>query len=86
MNISESDWKKFKIVKKKALDRFCSKALSEFQDVIANSDESNHSKYLKLYGLVINTDKRLAKIFDNHSRSKAHIQLLLIRREGLVNA
>lgn len=85
MNISESDWKKFKIVKEKAIDRFCSKALSEFKDVITDNDESNHSKYLKLYGLVVDTDKRLARIFDGLSRSKAQVQLTLIKREGLVD-
>lgn len=45
---------------------------------------SNHGRYLYLYKLVENADKRLGILFDGHSRSKAQIQLMFIRSEGLV--
>ncbi len=32
-----------------------------------------------------NRDKQMALIFDGHSRSKAHLQLLAMRGEGLVD-
>ena len=82
--ISESDWKKFKKIKATALERFCGAALEEFEDAIANRDTSNHARYLYLYKLVENYDKRIALLFNDHSRSKAIMQLILLRQEGLV--
>ncbi|HYW75602.1 MAG TPA: hypothetical protein VFA48_03130 [Gammaproteobacteria bacterium] len=82
--ISESDWKKFKKIKESALERFCGGAMDECQEVLANRDASNHARYLYLYKLVVNYDKRIASLFNDHSRSKAMIQLMLLRQEGLV--
>ena len=82
--MKESDWKKFKKLKEIALDRFCAKALSEFSDAIEDKENTNHGKYLYLYKLVENTDKHLSLLFDGHSRSKAPIQFMLIREEGLI--
>jgi hypothetical protein len=82
--ISESDWKKFKKIKESALERFCGAAMAEFEEAIANRDASNHARYLCLYKLVENYDKRIALLFNDHSRSKAMIQLMLLRQEGLV--
>ncbi len=56
----------------------------EFEEAIVNRDASNHERYLYLYKLVENYDKRLALLFNDHSRSKAVIQLTLLRDEGLV--
>ena len=82
--ISESDWKKFKKIKESALDRFCGAAMADCAEVIANRGASNHARYLCLYKLVVNYDKRIALLFNDHSRSKAAIQLTLLRNEGLV--
>jgi len=82
--MKESDWKKFKKIKELALERFCADAMAEFEEAIKKDDLSNHGRYLYLYKLVENSDKRLSILFDGHSRSKAQIQLTLIRSEGLV--
>ena len=82
--MKESDWKKFKRVKELALERFCTKAMADFEEAIQKEDLSNHGRYLYLYELVQNADKRLSLLFDGHSRSKAQLQLTLIRSEGLV--
>jgi hypothetical protein len=83
--MNESDWKVFKQIKEKAIERFCTTALNEFEEVIADKKEHVHNRYLLLYKLVENTDKRMALIFNDHSRSKATMQLLAIRGEGLAD-
>jgi len=82
--ISESDWKKFKRIKASALERFCGGAIEAFEQAIEDHEASNHARYLNLYKLVKDYDKRIALLFDDHSRSKAMIQLMLLRQEGLV--
>jgi hypothetical protein len=81
--MKESDWKKFKLVKDLALERFCAVAMTDFEEVIKKENSSNHEKYLYLYKLVQITDKRLGLLFDGHSRSKAQVQLMFLRSEGL---
>lgn len=81
--MKESDWKIFKQIKEKAIERFCEIALNEFAEVIDDDKEHVHNRYLLLYQLVQNRDKEMELLFDGHSRSKAQIQLLFIRREGL---
>jgi hypothetical protein len=82
--MQESDWRIFKRIKELALERFCAAAMSDFEEAIQKDDLSNHARYLYLYKLVENADKRLSQLFDGHSRSKAALQLTLIRSEGLV--
>jgi hypothetical protein len=47
--------------------------------------ENVHNRYLLLYKLVQNRDKQMRLIFDGHSRSKAALQLIAIRGEGLTD-
>jgi len=83
--MKESDWKIFKEIKEKAIEQFCTQALNEFGEVIDDEKEHVHNRYLLLYKLVQNTNKRMALIFDGHSRSKATMQLVAIRGEGLAD-
>lgn len=82
--ITESDWKKFKKIKDKALDKFCAAALSDFDNVISGKGASNYDRYISIYKGVQKHDKKLAQLFDGLSRSKAYLQLMLMRSEGLV--
>ena len=83
--MKESDWKIFKQIKQKAIELFCSRALQEFEEVITNKNDSVHDKYSLLYKLVRDRDKQMGRLFDDHSRSKAILQLLAIRAEGLAD-
>lgn len=83
--MKESDWKKFKTIKKKAIERFCNQALDDFSQVISNTDEHVHNRYLELYSLVQDRNEEMARIFDYHSRSKASVQLTAMRARGLVD-
>jgi hypothetical protein len=82
--IKESDWKTFKSLKKAALQRFCAKVLADSSRIIDQADDCSHSKYLSLYKTIQVADKKLASLFDYHSRSKAAIQLMMLRSHGLI--
>jgi len=83
--MKESDWKVFTALKEKALEKYCTLALEESQEVISDNNKHAHKKYLFLYELLQNSNKKLALLFDGHSRSKAWIQLIAIRSEGLAD-
>ena len=82
--IKESDWKKFKKLKEAALKRFCDRVLEDSNRIIEQEGGSSHSKYLSLYKAITEADRTLASVFDYHSRSKATIQLMMLRTEGLI--
>jgi len=83
--MKESDWKIFKKIKENAIQLFCNNALNEFEEIIKDRNENAQETYIFLYRLVINRDKHMAILFDGHSRSKAHLQLLAIRGENLAD-
>ncbi len=83
--MKESDWKIFKKIKEKALDKYCNRILKEFSNVIEKKNANAHSRYLELYKLIHDRDELLADIFNGHSRSKAGFQLLMMRREALAD-
>ena len=86
MNIKESDWKIYKKIKEKAVDKFCQQALEDFQKIISNEADSVHDRYGKLYKTVKKRDKLMADLFDqSHSRSGAPLQLLGLRSYNLVD-
>jgi hypothetical protein len=64
MIIPESDWKKFKPLRDKALATLCDRILSEIAATSAEEALSSHEKYLKIYsqrGLRSNGTKTYAK-------------------------
>ena len=83
--MKESDWKIFVELKEKAIEKFCTLALEESQEVISDQKEHVHNRYLLLYKLLQNRNKQMSALFDGHSRSKAWLQLLAIRGEGLAD-
>ncbi|WP_107851440.1 hypothetical protein [Oceanimonas marisflavi] len=83
--MKESDWKKFRVIKEQALDRFCTQILSECEQVITHQDERAHQRYLALFDLMNKRDEEVSEIFDGHSRSQARLQLLAMRSRGLAD-
>ena len=51
----------------------------------SDQKEHVHNRYLYLYKLLQNSNKKMALLFDGHSRSKAWIQLIAICSEGLAD-
>jgi len=83
--MKESDWKKFKAIKEKAIERFCTQALDEFGAVISKTDEHAQDRYLHLQKLLKSRDKEMSSIFNEHSRYHAQMQLMAIRARGLAD-
>ena len=83
--MKESDWKTFKEIKIKAIEAYCTQALEEFAEIIEDQNEHVHNRFLLISKLAKNNKKQMNLIFDYDSRSRASIQLLLIRGEGLAD-
>jgi hypothetical protein len=83
--MTESDWKIFKEIMEKALAKFCELSLATFREAMDDESTHIHNRYLLNYKLVKNRDKQLGLLFDGQSRSKARIQLIAIRGEGLAD-
>jgi len=83
--IKESDWKVFKELNPLALDRYCKRVLNEVNGIINENDVGVHDRYLKMYKVVHERDKRMGEIFDHFSRSKAFIDLVVYYRENLIS-
>ena len=83
--MKESDWKVFKAIKSRALEQFCARTLDEFRAVLDDESMTLHERYLQHYKRVHERDELMSRLFDGHSRSRAWLQLLGIRGEGLVD-
>lgn len=84
-DIRESDWKLFTKIKNDAIEQFCKKSFFEFKEILEDESKPAHERYLQHFKAVKNKDKKMSQLFDGHSRSKAWLQMLLVRREGLAN-
>jgi hypothetical protein len=82
--IKESDWKKFRDVHQAALDRYCTRVLSEIKYVATDRETTSHERYLKIYKLIHERNETIAILFDNKSRSKALFMLAGLRGHDLV--
>ncbi|MGH8177549.1 MAG: peptide ABC transporter substrate-binding protein [Steroidobacter sp.] len=82
--IRESDWKRLRELKPVALDRFCSRVLSDVEKASSASAATSHQRYLTIYELIQDRDKELGQIFDGLSRSNAVGKLVLMYRAALV--
>ncbi len=80
----ESDWKKLRALKPKALDRYCNRVLDRVQSTINTLDKSSHQKYLKVWRIIREDDELLAVLFDTWSRSNASIMFMGWVKHGLM--
>lgn len=84
MRIAESDWKIFKKVREKALDRFCRRILEECENICRDETKSAHERYGTLYSHLQDRNKEMAKTFDDFRRSTAVLSLMLIHQYDLL--
>jgi hypothetical protein len=71
MPILESDWKKFKELRKIALDRFCQGVLADAKAIAQHGALSAHARYGMLYGMIHDRNKDMAQAFDHNSQSRS---------------
>ena len=82
--ISEPDWKRFKPLRKLAIERFCSSVLKEAATITASNEGTAHERYRELYQLVDERDKEIVQLFDPHTRTRAVMQLVGLCQMWLV--
>lgn len=80
----ESDWRRFKEVHNKLLERYCCQILDEVAALSRSNQGSAHERYLKIYRILQKRDKQIATAFDDFRRSTAVMQLAIMRRMKLL--
>jgi len=82
--LPESDWKIFRELYSRALERFCQRVLADVERISGDSKKTAQERYLKVYRLVTNRDQDLARAFDGPRRSQVISQLTLMYSMGLL--
>jgi hypothetical protein len=82
--ITESDWKVLRRVHPLALERFCERVLAEIDRVSRDGAKSQHARYLQIFRIIKESDRDIARLFDNPRRSHALTMLAQIRSQGLL--
>jgi hypothetical protein len=80
----ESDWKKFRLVHKAALDRHCQETLAKLKPMIDAPGKDMHERYMAIYEFIQQRDEEVADVFNDFRRSTALIQLIAMCKRKLV--
>ena len=80
----ESDWRRFKEVHAKLMERYCEGVLEEVESVSQDTKNSAYDRYIKIFNLVRERNKEMARAFDDYRRSTAVMQLGIMRRMRLL--
>ena len=83
-DILESDWRRFKEVHARLLERYCSRGLEEVVAASGGIEGSAHDRYLKIHQLIQTRDEEMANAFNDFRRSTAVMQLGIMRRMKLL--
>jgi hypothetical protein len=83
--IPEPDWKLFRRLHPRTLERFCEQVLGEIGRLAAEPGKGAHERYLAVFKLLQRRDKELAEAFDDFRRSRACRQLAVLRARGLLS-
>ncbi|NIL17297.1 hypothetical protein AU074_31260 [Pseudomonas sp. ATCC PTA-122608] len=71
MSICESDWKKFKVLRALALERFHLGVLADAKTISERETLSAEARYRTLYRLTRDRDNDVVRTFNLYSRSRA---------------
>ena len=82
--IAESDWKKFKKLREKALNRFCRTVLRECETICSDESKTAHERYGTLYGHLDDRNREMAVAFDDFRRSTAVLCLIQFQKLGVI--
>ena len=85
-DISPADWKTFKPLREAALERFCKRVLDEVARISSDQTKSQHKRYIAIYRLTRERDKKIDMIFDTLRRSTAVRQICRFRSHDLLTA
>jgi hypothetical protein len=84
--IPETDWKKLRALKTRALNDACARILDAVAQLVQQRDGREHEAYLALWELLHKRDELIAAMFDDFKRSTAFDKLAAWQRQGLVTA
>ncbi len=82
--IPETDWKKLRVLKTRALNDACARMLDAVAQLVQNREGREHEAYLALWELLHEQDELIASLFDDFKRSTALYKLAAWQRHGLV--
>jgi len=82
--ITESDWKIWKALRLRTIDKFCHQTFDQVQQ-LAKDQTAVHERHRKLYQLVTDRDQEIEQLFDPMKRSIAPLQLMNLYRIGLIS-
>jgi hypothetical protein len=85
-DISQADWKVFKGLRELARERFCSHVLDDVARISSDHAKGKHDRYLAIYRLMQERDRKIDPIFDFLRRSSAVRQLFAFRSHDLLTA
>jgi hypothetical protein len=83
-DMPESDWKHFRQLHPIALDRYCQQVLDEIAQIAADTKETPHERYLRIYKVVQQRDRTISEAFNDLRRSTAIMRLLTICSLGVI--
>ena len=83
--ITESDWKKLRSLKTRALNQACGRILDAAVPIIENREDREYDAYMDLWKLLKKEDKLIALMFDDLKRSTALFKLAHWHRHKLLS-
>jgi hypothetical protein len=83
--IKESDWKLLRQLHRVAMERFCRRAIDGIGAAVTDQPGTYHECFLEVFALVNESNRELARIFDNPRRSKATLILASMMEERLLS-
>jgi hypothetical protein len=83
--IPETDWKKLRALKTRALNDACARILDAIAQLVQKRDGREHEVYLALWELLQKQDELIASLFDDFKRSTAFYKLAAWQQHGLVS-
>jgi ABC-type dipeptide/oligopeptide/nickel transport system ATPase subunit len=81
--IQEPDWKRWRVLREVALERYCTKILDGLTRFQTGKDTA-HERYLKLWKYLRKHNRMIGIVFDNPRRSVAYMQMHAALSEGLI--
>jgi hypothetical protein len=84
--VPEADWRIFRTLRERALERFAEQILDELATICSARGRSAHERYLEAWRLLRERDRAMADAFDYLRRSRMLPQLAAMRALGLVDA
>jgi hypothetical protein len=85
-DVPEADWRIFRTLRERALERFAEQILDELATVCSDRSRDAAERYGEVWGLLRERDRAMADAFDHLSRSRMLLHLAAMRSLGLVDA